>query len=70
MEPTCKTCKYFHLSPGQTTASCRRYPPNSDFLMVQSRIGSPQQIQRSYWPVIKETEYCGEHQPYVSVGAQ
>ena len=58
--PKCKNCIFWvgHPDPGKPMGQCRRWPP-SPTLSVSGL--------RSYWPLVRPTDWCGEHATPVGV---
>lgn len=48
-KPTCATCRFW-VDDLKGRGACRRYPP---------QVNGDEDV----WPVTKETQWCGEHQP-------
>lgn len=68
---SCLNCKYVGQRPKQTPQGsstmlmCRRQPPVvfAQFFMLKNDDGqlAPQELTNTYWPVVQQTDWCGEH---------
>lgn len=71
MSGTCKTCR--HSQEGKPPV-CRRFPPQTHFLMtlqkptvLDNRPPMPREEQRSAFPPINPDWTCGEWAPAIAV---
>lgn len=66
VEAHCCTCRYWSKCPGTDTGSCRRHTPTVFFVDY----GNPEDTgTATEWPRTHGTEWCGEYEERVIVGA-
>lgn len=62
MTESCGNCKFFRrVQPMQPMGKCHRNPPVTYVVGQQKTpLGQVQTLADSFWPVVPDTDFCGE----------
>jgi hypothetical protein len=61
MSTRCGNCQFFE----SLSKTCRAKPPNAEVMGIAGRgpSGEPALQVATFFPQVKETDWCGQHQP-------
>ena len=62
---TCKTCQWWQPTEGQK-GECHGAPPSVVFVPRAGAMAAS--ATRSKWPMVKDTDWCGAHEPREGAG--
>lgn len=63
--PMCMNCMYSYKM--QSVLFCRRYPPGVQIIATQSKVGGQGLQPISEFPIMLNSNWCGEYQPQKEV---